>query len=150
MNDKDELMEMIDHYLHFDDELLHPIIEAFQYPPIDDVDSILMKTYFYRCVNGRGSWHVNKDALLNKSLILIDDDDLQDIQTAVITILHESAHSLFDHFFDPTIPNEVYRQQEDEVWAKVREWLPESFTAAIDKHESEGGGSNGIQNKRGK
>jgi hypothetical protein len=143
IDEAEYLFESEDFYL-FDDELRSQLTRAFQYVSCEDAKSILDSALFVCCGNGEGSWHLPPSLIRNRSVVILDPENMRIPDSATITILHEAAHSVLGHSpFGQTKSRDEYQRQEDEAWSKVREWLPERFHDEIERCESEGGGSTG-------
>lgn len=149
MNSPNEIVDMLDDFYHFDDVLLEVLVNSLKHPPMDDVRQILDSTFFYRYENGNGSWHFSRSVTQSwqgepRAFVVLDADDLRDLDKGVVVTLHEAAHSFLGHHSNSNrVDEETYIANEDEAWAKVREWLPGQFAEIIDRHEAEGGGSKG-------
>jgi len=140
------LFENTDDYL-FDEALLRHMQNALRHLPFSDGEAILGRTLFLCYENGEGSWQLPAAYIRGRNVVILDPDDLKTPEAVTITILHEAAHSFLGHNKSGrTQTKDEYERQEDEAWAKVRDWLPPSLHGQIDRAEAMGGGTSGQLN----
>ncbi len=129
-----------DSYL-FDEELACHLADALSYLTKVDADKVLESAFFTRY---RGdSWHLSQKQIRERSVIIIDEKDLNERNEAIVTILHEAGHSFLGHGNSGGYSLEDMNRTEDECWNQVRHWLPPEFHECIDKAERLGSGSKG-------
>ncbi|KAA1261604.1 hypothetical protein LF1_41550 [Rubripirellula obstinata] len=133
----------LDDCYRFYDDFAGLLARALSYVSYDDADRILESAFFVPYYGD--SWHISPSLIQRRSFIIIDAKDLEDADDAIVTILHEAGHAYLQHGTCSKVSTELMRQQEDECWALVRRWLPDSFGGTIDHAERLGSGSQGNQ-----
>jgi hypothetical protein len=146
--DKQQITEMLPHLWLRIDLLRDTLTEALRYPDKDEVDRILgrdgpytalrdwvsrycglRKGVFFQLFYQAGPFHIHRNAIRGRDLVILFEQDLQDTNNGIVILLHEAAHFLCEHGNHPgermSFDDIKKRYNEDEsvAWSCVKEWL---------------------------
>lgn len=137
----DEIWDRLDNFYLFNERFAELLCSSLAYLNRECADSILDSCLFFPFSGG--SWHLSPSLIRGRSVVIIDESDLEDRNEAIVTILHEAAHAYLGHNESRGYSGHAMRQVEDDAWAQVRRWLPNGFTLTIEEAERQGSGGKG-------
>lgn len=140
----DDLTDIFEDILYFTEDRTSPnaflaLVLGFSFIPRDEAKTFLKHTRFLTFNLGSRSFAPSEDDK-DPSIILLHPDDLTSITDGIITVCHEAAHVALGHQ-DFEQGQDEYKQQEDEAWNKVNEWLPSEYHEYIDQAQRASGGN---------